>query len=363
MAFGDLLGIANGSSSGHVGTVPISTTLAVNVGDLVVVAWGVSSSPSFTNFTDNLSATSWNTLAGGTATAQLQWAYKIADVAGNMTVSANYASTTTTTRIVAAQYAGPFASSPLDTNPASTIDSGPVSTHNCPATGVLAQANELIVAVLSINSANFTTLATSPLLLDNSFPVSFGHEVVASTSSVTPVFTTTDNNTPPNPSLLIGREGTASFVAGSTTTAWAGSATLTPVSTLGVDLQKLLGGAGLNPVTTFGADAQKLLGHAGLAPTALLRGSAFQIMADSAALGSTTSFGAADFQKDLGAQSLSSNVALASSATLLMASGMEFNIEADFIYPAEAWPAHAGLKPQTSLSSEAVQTMQIGAEW
>lgn len=197
MPFGSRLGSASNITSSGGTSISTSTSLTVSVGDLVFVAFGSKASPTTVTFSDNLGNT-WTSLTSNSTSACLFAAYTVVTVAGSMTPTATYASQTLETVILAAQYSGPFTSPALDTNP--PCDTGTVAGGVAgPATGTLAQANELIISYASSLSATVPT-AGAGFTLDigqgggsgsNKCNGGIESQVVSSTASVAPTWGTT----------------------------------------------------------------------------------------------------------------------------------------------------------------------------
>lgn len=195
MAFGGTLrtASANGASILATNNVAVTST-AVAVGDLVIGAIWQQTNLTASGASDNLGNTYSFTNAGTDSGASTGRAfYSRVTVAGNLTqVSVTATGSTNDFIICVAVIEGPFTSSPLDANPANVQDN--TSPHNCPATGTLAQADEYIFAWATGNPDS-TISATSPnvkLLQDiraGNGVLCLGGQVVAATTTVTPVFT------------------------------------------------------------------------------------------------------------------------------------------------------------------------------
>jgi hypothetical protein len=122
--------------------------------------------------------------------------YSIVTSAGTLTaVNVDVTATSTDDAAVAADvYEGPFAASPLDANPAN-VTNDITSPFVSPATGTLAQADELIIAWIAETNCR-TMSATAPFTLGqnvlstsegsvNSVGVAIARRVVSATTSVT----------------------------------------------------------------------------------------------------------------------------------------------------------------------------------
>jgi hypothetical protein len=216
MAQGDLKGTLSTSGASIGATNDLAGSVSVSVGDLVVAVLGQVVNLTASGATDNL---------GNTYTAQ-----NAGSDAGNMTGRMFYslvtnAGTLTTITIAASASAndfsaaagvfeGPFIDPSIDANPAN--DTGDAtSPFTCPATGTLAQADELVIAWGAANivtSGGSSWAATSPNLLAATISggtgtvTTLGYQVVAATTSVVPAFTAAVD---PSGSVVLG---TASFL-------------------------------------------------------------------------------------------------------------------------------------------------------
>ena len=201
MAFGDLkAGFGrDGGATANPQVITITAT-AVAVGDLVFVGHSQNGNLTVTSVTDNLGNSYTATSAGidaGNITARCF--YSRVTNPGSLTTF-NLATTASSQAwfctIVA--IGGPFATSPLDANPAEFVNTDLTSPLTCPATGVLAQADEVIIA-RATRSGIDDMFVVAPLLLGvTSFranEATVGYQVVSSTASVTPSFTTAVNPT------------------------------------------------------------------------------------------------------------------------------------------------------------------------
>lgn len=193
MAWGDHKGSLTASLNSITNPVVYSGSVVVAVGDLVFGGLGQQTALTAAGtVTDNLGNTYQYTNAGtdaGNATGRAFWSR--VTVAGTLTTinvpataSANDASG------VASVVEGPFTTSPLDANPANTTDG--TSPHACPATGVLAQADEVVMAFCAL-AANIAMNATSPGVITQTvaranISTAVQRRVVSATTSVTPEF-------------------------------------------------------------------------------------------------------------------------------------------------------------------------------
>lgn len=213
MAFGDLLGtftVAQNSITNPTAASLVTGSGAVAVGDLVVAVLGEQTALTVTAVDDNLG----NTYAaqnagtdGGTITGRMFYS-RVTNAGTISSISATCSASADNVAMVAAIFDGPFAVSPIDANPANNNNTDNASPFTCPATGTLAQADELVVAWMC-GQSNATWLATSPnlkatqVVSQSVADTILGYQVVASTSTVSPEFTGT------NPSASV--QGTASF--------------------------------------------------------------------------------------------------------------------------------------------------------
>src|SRR5215207_2961708 len=194
MAFGDLLGNLSITAGSVVTPFNATGSVAVAVDDLVVAVFAQQTALTVTGVTDNLGNTYTATNAGtdnGNATgrcfySRVTTAGTLTTVAGACTGSANDAA------FAVSCFAGPFATSPLDANLANISDLA--SPFACPATGTLAQADELVIGWGACNQGFTTYAATSPNLLRANVATAniaavIGSQVVAATTTVTPTFT------------------------------------------------------------------------------------------------------------------------------------------------------------------------------
>lgn len=197
MAFGALLrtAAANGGSILATNNVTV-TSIAVAVGDLVFVTIYQQTALTASGASDNLGNTYVATNAGtdnGATTGRSF--YSRITVAGNITqVSVTATGSANDFSIAVAIFEGPFPAPPIDANPANTQDNA--SPHTCPATGVLAQSDELVIvwacfnpdAVWSATSPNLKAVQATSSGNGNCV---IGYQVVAATTSIAPEFTST----------------------------------------------------------------------------------------------------------------------------------------------------------------------------
>lgn len=202
MAFGDLLGTLQAAANSITNPFNATGSVTVSVGDLVYCLVVEQTSLTVTGVTDNLGNTYTALNAGNDAGAVTARAfYSRVTTAGTLT-SISAAATASANNVVhiAAAFEGPFDStSPLDANPANgTTDV--TSPFSCPATGTLAQADELVVAWVAANHSTAYT-ADSPmteqveLASQTVIKGNIASKVVAATTTTTPSFTSAANPT------------------------------------------------------------------------------------------------------------------------------------------------------------------------
>jgi hypothetical protein len=164
MAAGDLRGAIFTALGSITATSVAGGSVAVSVDDLIFVTFGEQTSLTVTGLNDNLGTGTYTATNAGTDAGNITGRsfYKRVLNAANLTV-VNITATPSSDDfgIVVAVFQGPFHPAPLDANPTNTT----VGTSNpiqCPPTGTTAQAQELIVAWLCVNTqANYTSI--SPL--------------------------------------------------------------------------------------------------------------------------------------------------------------------------------------------------------
>jgi len=169
--------------------------VAVSVGDLIYVAFSQQTALTATSASDNLGNTYSAVNAGtdgGTPTHRAFYA-RVTTAGTLTTISVAATASTNDASAVAAVIEGPFMVGPLDANPANTTDG--TTPFTCPATGTLAQAEEVIMASIGINS-NQTVAASSPFTLSGTVAranISTGvsRQKVSATTTQTPEFTGT----------------------------------------------------------------------------------------------------------------------------------------------------------------------------
>jgi hypothetical protein len=213
MAFGDLKGTLTGNANSITNPAPITGSVSVSVGDLIVAVCGQQTNLTVTACADNL-GNSYTAQNAGTDAGLVtgRMFYSRATGAGTLT-TINFTTTASTNDFAGfgGVFEGNFTDPPIDANPAN-ITTDITSPFTCPATGTLSQANELVVCWGCANQ-NTVWAATSPLLLagnvnnSNTVKVAIGRKVVAATTTTSPEFTAAAN---PTQNIL----GTASFKQG-----------------------------------------------------------------------------------------------------------------------------------------------------
>lgn len=213
MAFGSLKGALTGSLASITASANNMTNagISVSVGDLVFAVVGQQTNLTTTGCSDNLGNTYTAVDAGTDAGAVTARAfYARVTTAGTLTtVTAAATASSNDFAGVAAVIEGPFATSPLDAHPAN-ITSDITSPFNCPATGTLAQADEVVIGWGAANqntswgSVEPNSVAANANQSTN-VKVVVGYQAVSATTSVVPVFTAASN---PTQAIL----GTASFL-------------------------------------------------------------------------------------------------------------------------------------------------------
>jgi hypothetical protein len=195
MAQGDLRGNLTASANSITNPTNLTGSVAVSVGDLVYVAFSQQTNLTATGASDNLGNTYAAVNAGtdgGTPTHRAFYS-RVTNAGTLTTISVAATASTNDVSAVAAVIEGPFLTSPLDANPANTTDG--TTPFTCPATGTLAQAEEVIMASIGINS-NQTVAASSPFTLSGTVAranISTGvsRQKVSATTTQTPEFTGT----------------------------------------------------------------------------------------------------------------------------------------------------------------------------
>lgn len=207
MAAGDVKGTLTVSLASITNPTDATGSVSVAVGDLVfgVIAQQTNLTASGT-VTDNLGNTYAYVNAGvdvGNVTARAFYAY-VSNSGTLTTIHVPATASVNDASVTASVFEGPFATSPLDA--AATVISDSTSPWDCPASGTLAQAYELVIGYAAINSSQ-TPSASIPFAMAGNVAranasSALSKTVVNSTASVTPTFT--------GSSILAGL-GTASF--------------------------------------------------------------------------------------------------------------------------------------------------------
>jgi hypothetical protein len=197
MAFGGIRGTLQVAANSITNPTNLAGSVAVSVDDLVFVVVGEQTALTATAVTSSLVTTYTATNAGldaGTVTGRAFWGRVTS--AGTLTqISVAATGSTDNVSAVAVVFEGPFTSSPLDANPALVEDVA--SAFTGPASGTLAQADELIVS-WSVNGVAGNWTATSPninrveLATQAVLTSRIGSWVVAATTTVSPAWTGTN---------------------------------------------------------------------------------------------------------------------------------------------------------------------------
>jgi hypothetical protein len=212
VAFGDVRtgGVFDTGVASITNPLTVSGSCTVSVGDLIIAVLAQQTALTVTAVSDNLGNTYTAQNAGtdaGNITGRMF--YSRVTNAGTLTsVSFTTTASTNDAAAGAVMFEGPFLTSPLDANPAnSTADI--TSPFSFPATGTLAQTDELVVAwAAAVGTVTSGWTATSPLRKHDSPSVAnagafIGSYVVAATTTTTPEATGTN----PTQDVL----GTATF--------------------------------------------------------------------------------------------------------------------------------------------------------
>jgi len=197
MAFGALKGTLSGDGLSITTSNALSGSVVVAVGDLVFVAFAQETALTATTASDNLGNTYTATNAGtdsGTVTGRAY--YSRVTVAGTLTAVTIVATSSANNFAgTVAIIEGPFKVAPLDKNIANLEDVA--SPFTCPATGVLTQADEVIMCWIA-EAPRENVAATSPNLLADQrasntvLSAAIGYQAVTATTSVSPAFTGTN---------------------------------------------------------------------------------------------------------------------------------------------------------------------------
>ena len=193
--FGALKGTLTASVNSVTNPTNATGSVFVQPGDLIWVTFGQQTGLTATSVTDNLGNT-YSAVNAGTdiGTVTQRCFYSRVTAIGTLTTVAVAATASTNDASCSVDVIeGPFLVSPLDANPGNTSDA--TTPFTCPATGTLAQADEIVMAGIS-NAATQTFAATSPSLIGATVSranISTGNSrrVVTATTSVVPEFTGT----------------------------------------------------------------------------------------------------------------------------------------------------------------------------
>jgi hypothetical protein len=218
MAFGDYLGSLTGRGDAVDGGSYVATgSVAVSVGDLIVIVVAelngsadqfVGSTPDDNLLAEDEEYTAQN--AGSNTDLAAIAFYRYVTEAGTLTdIDVDAVEDNDNEYvIVAVAFRGPFTDPPIDQNPAN-VEDDTSSPFTAPATGVLAQSSELVLA-WAASDGTATWSATAPNVkrhqeTGTDVQIIIGSQVTAATTSVTPAFTGSN----PGTSVL----GTMSFKA------------------------------------------------------------------------------------------------------------------------------------------------------
>lgn len=212
MAFGALKGTLTVALTNITNPTSATGSVSVAIGDLIFGVFSEVTNITVTSVTDNLHTPTTYTAQTGTdaGTATGQSFYMVATAAGTLT-SVSGTATAGGDNVVfsVAVIEGPFTTPPIDAAPAN-ITTDVTSPFTCPATGILAQTDEVVIC-WAANNGTTALAATSPNLLAidgnvaGAIPnLSIGYQLVAATTSIAPAFTSAAN---PAQQVL----GTASF--------------------------------------------------------------------------------------------------------------------------------------------------------
>ncbi len=194
MAFGALKGTLTVSLASITNPTSAVGSVSVSVGDLVFAVLNQQTALTVTAWADNLGNTYTPLNAGndvGAITGRAAWAR--VTTAGTLTsVDATCTASANDVNHVVAVIEGPFATSPLDANPANgTTD---VTTpYVCPATGTLAQASEVVMCFVcrgttTVMNADSPNLKAIQATEGTQASVTIGYQTVAATTTVSPGF-------------------------------------------------------------------------------------------------------------------------------------------------------------------------------
>jgi hypothetical protein len=201
MAFGDLKGTLQGGATSVTNPLVAAGSVSVAVGDLIFGGRFEQTALTATTCTDNLGNTYTAVNAGsdaGTTTARCF--YSRATVAGTLT-AVNFAGTASANNgvVLAAVIEGPFATPPIDANPANVINDN-TTPFTGPATGTLAQAIEVVMCAIA-HTGNVTLTGsgsntkTHQLNTATILTAALGRQVTAATTSVQPAWTSSGATT------------------------------------------------------------------------------------------------------------------------------------------------------------------------
>src|SRR5262245_30695993 len=202
MAFGDKRGNLSVTAGSTTNPTNATGSVSVSVGDVVFIAVAERAVVTAGTVTDNLGHTYTQFNAGSTSVVGVKGYYLRVTSSGTLTqISVAATASSADIAISASVHEGPVVVSPLDSNPANATDS--TTPFTCPATGTLAQADELVVAWMGCGNGKTDILATSPMTLSqnvasgggaNTAAIATAFKVVSATTTTTPEFTAVSGN-------------------------------------------------------------------------------------------------------------------------------------------------------------------------
>lgn len=181
-------------------TVTASFSGTVNAGDIVVFAVADQMTSTVTiTVSDSVGGNTWTQLSGPTTNTirASKWYCIVTNGGVNFTVTATFTSQNASRAAVGCVWdSHSFAATPLDKNVTNANDS--TTPFTCPLSGVLAQANEIVLG-FTFSAGNTVFTATSPNLLGatvassggsaaTNSAVAIGYQAVSATTSIAPVF-------------------------------------------------------------------------------------------------------------------------------------------------------------------------------
>src|SRR4029077_899299 len=251
--------------------LPATGSVAVAIGDLIVAVIAQQTPNTSTAVTDNLGNSYTAQNAGSLATISGRMYYSRATVAGTLT-TVNFATTSSTNdaSCAVAVYEGPFrVTTPLDASP-TNLTADTTTPYSCPASGVLGQADELIIGwFCAASTATYTAGGgfTKDIQKGQSAnaSVSIASLLVSATTTQTPTWT----GTAPTADVL----GTASFRKDLGVAAGAASGTGTAAATSAATAQGTAAAVATGRATATSAATAASVGAASGTGTAAAVGS------------------------------------------------------------------------------------------